>query len=127
MMNRLRTAFVSVTAVAVAMMVLGSNARAQSLSSLEKKASSLETKGKSLVGLLKRLEKRKPQTLALHKKEWSVFSLIQANIGALQADQIALLAMEASASGKKLKSIQRELKSIQTRVAAERGVATPVQ
>ena len=31
MMNRLRTAFVSVTAVAVAMMVLGSNARARSV------------------------------------------------------------------------------------------------
>src|SRR5208337_1135609 len=32
MMNRLRTVLVSVTAVAVAMMVLGSNARAQSVS-----------------------------------------------------------------------------------------------
>ena len=32
MMNRLRTVLVSVTAVAVAMMVLGSNARAKSVS-----------------------------------------------------------------------------------------------
>ena len=90
MMNRIRTALVSVTAVAVAMMVLGSNARAQSVSSLEKRASSLENQGKSLVGLLNRLEKRKPQTLTLYNKELSDFSMIQVNIHALVANQSAL-------------------------------------
>ena len=150
MINRTRTAFVSVTAVAVAMMVLGSNARAQSVSSLEKRASSLEKRasslenqGKSLVGLLNRLEKRKPQTLTLYNKELSDLSMIQVNIhalvanqSALLANQSALLAMEANLppASKKLKSIQKELNSIQkvlnstqTRVVAETGVATPVR
>ena len=89
MMNRLRTALVSVTAVAVAMMVLGSNARAQSVSSLE-------NEGKSLMRLLSSLEKEKRQTLTLHNRELSVFSMIQVNTKALVAEQSALVAEQSA-------------------------------
>ena len=143
MMNRLRTVLVSVTAVAVTMMVLGSNAQAQSVStaspqnylrflqglremkkgdprtqrlSPEKEGKSLEKEGKSLMQLLSGLEKKTPQTARLYKEEMWVFSRIQKNI-------TALVAIEAELPPRAAK----ELKSIQTLVVKERGVATPLR
>ena len=140
MMNRLRTALVSVTAVAVAMMVLGSNARAQSVStaspqnyltflqglpemkngkpwtrglgSLGKEAA----EGEFLMQLLSTLEMI-PQTATLYNEELSVFSMIQNNIN-------ALLAIEAKLPPQ---AFETELNSIQALVVKERGVATPVR
>ena len=111
MMNRLRTALVSVIAVAVAMMVLGSNARAGSVStaspqnylsflqgltethngiSLMQRYSSLDR----TMNILKHIPLPGPrlvrQIATLYNQELMVFSNIQKNINALLATQAAL-------------------------------------
>ena len=120
MMNRLRTVLVSVTAVAVAMMVLGSNARAKSVSTaspqkylrfLERLAeremengTSLMQRLSSLESTLKRLEnipdpgprlarRIATQEKTVYNKELMVFSEIQKNINALLATQADLQAL----------------------------------
>ena len=118
MMNRLRTALVSVTAVAVAMMVLGSNARAGSVSTaspqnylsfnylsfLEQLAQGEINNGGSLMQGLSSLERtmnnlkhRSPQSPWLVRLENSIytrelmdFSNIQNNINALLSTQTLL-------------------------------------
>ena len=113
MMNRLRTALVSVTAVAVAMMVLGSNARAGSVSTaspqnylsfLERLARGEITNGNSLMKGYSSLERtmnilentRHPgprlvrQIATLYNQELMVFSNIQKNLNALLATQTDL-------------------------------------
>src|SRR5208337_741090 len=147
MMNRLRTALVSVTAVAVAMMVLGSNARAQSVSTAspqdyltflqglpEMKNGEPWTQGLGSLGneaakgeflmqegqfLMQLLSilEMIPQTATLYNQELRVFSMIQNNIN-------ALLAIEAKLPPQ---AFETELNSIQALVVKERGVATPVR
>ena len=150
MMNRLRTVLVSVTAVAVSMMVLGSNARAKSVPTasqqkylrfLERLAeremengTSLMQRLSSLESTLKRLEnipdpgprlarRIATQEKTVYNKELMVFSEIQKNINALLATQADLQALPP----KEQKLVSSLLKSIQTQVASEKGVATPTR
>ena len=111
MMNRLRTALVSVTAVAVAMMVLGSNARAQSVSTASQQnyASFLlrlpEVKtGISLLqtykylerirNILKNIPHPRPwitrQISTLYNLEIRVLTNLQKNLNALLAREVVL-------------------------------------
>ena len=150
MMNRLRTVLVSVTAVAVAMMVLGSNARAKSVPTksqqeylrfLERLAEREMENGTSLIqrlssleSTLKRLEnipdpgprlarRIATQEKIVYNKELMVFSEIQKNINALLATQADLQALPP----KEQKLVSSLLKSIQAQVASEKGVATPTR
>jgi len=123
MMNRLRTALVSVTAVAVAMMVLGSNARAKSVStaspqkyvrlllrlaqgeirngtSLMKRYSSLkstlnrlETMSKAAATNSRLVRKIDAEIAAVSKQESTVGASIQKNANALQATTVSLQAV----------------------------------
>jgi hypothetical protein len=150
MMNRLRTVLVSVTAVAVATMVLGSNARAKSVPTasqqkylrlLERLAeremengTSLMQRLSSLESTLKRLEnipdpgprlarRIATQEKTVYNKELMVFSEIQKNTNALLATQADLQALPP----KEQKLVSSLLKSIQAQVASEKGVATPTR
>ena len=67
--------------------------------------------------LLSGLEKKTPQTARLYKEEMGVFSRIQKDI-------TALVAIEAELPPR---AALKELKSIQTLVVKERGVATPTR
>jgi hypothetical protein len=113
MMNRLRTVFVSVTAVAVAMMVLGSNARARSVATASRHPTASQQNyasfllrlpdartGMSLMqrlmtqettrNILKHIPFPSPRQIqriaTLYNQEMSVFSKLQTNISALVAD-----------------------------------------
>ncbi len=150
MMNRLRTVLVSVAAVAVSMIVLGSDARAKSVPTksqqkylrfLERLAEREMENGTSLVqrlssleSTLKRLEnipdpgpwlarRIATQEKTVYNKELMVFSEIQKNINALLATQADLQALPP----KEQKLVSSLLKSIQTQVASEKGVATPTR
>ena len=81
----------------------------------EEEGKSLEKEGQSLMQLLSGLEK-KPRNCRLYKEDMGVFSRIQKDI-------TALVAIEAELPPRAAK----ELKSIQTLVATERGVATPTR
>ena len=154
MMNRLRTVLVSVTAVAVTMMVLGSNARAKSVPTpsqqkylrlLERLAegeiktgTSLMQRYSSLERTINRLEniphprpglaREIAAAIARDSKQESwVVDRLQKNTNALlatQADLQALPPQEKAQVSKLLNSIQRLV--VEER-AEERGVATPVR
>ena len=114
MMNRLRTVFVSVTAVAVAMMVLGSNARARSVATASRHPTASQQNytvfllrlpaAKTGIALLQRYKsleatsnilKHIPlpspritrQIASLYNQETRVYSNLQKNINALVASQ----------------------------------------
>ena len=152
MMNRLRTVLVSVTAVAVAMMVLGSDARAKSVPTasqqkylrfLERLAEREMENGTSLMQRLrlpgehseKTGEHTRPgsparpancstQEKTVYNKELMVFSEIQKNTNALLATQADLQALPPKEAEASVSSL---LKSIQAQVASEKGVATPTR
>ena len=111
MMNRLRTALLSVAAVAVSMMVLGSNAQAKSVATRPQSYLKFlrqlpsAANGRSLLQRYNspartlNIPRRNPapgprqiQRIAtLYNREMSVFSRIQNNINALLANGISLL------------------------------------
>jgi len=151
MMNRLRTALVSVTAVAVAMMVLGSNARAKSVPTpsqqkylrlLERLAegeiktgTSLMLRYSSLGRTINRLENvphprpRLAREIAAaiardSKQESKVVASLQQNTNALLATKADLQALPPQ---EKAQVSNLLLNSIQRLVVEERGVATRVR
>jgi len=155
MINRSRTAFVSVATVAVSMILLGSDARARSVSPaappqnyvrfLEMLASREIKTGNSLMGRLSSLEKRMnrlesipqpgprlarliaTQEKIIFNQELIVFSMIHHNINSLLATQADLQALPLPLPPREQAQISKLLSSIQKVVVAEKGVATPVQ
>ena len=150
MINRPRTAFVSVVAVAVAMIVLGSDARAKSVStashqkyvrflqrlaqgeikngiSLMRRLSSLERTMKKLENIPHpgpRLARRiATQEKTIYNQELMVFSKNQKNTNALLATQAALQGLPLQDQAQ----VSNLLNRIQGAVVSERGVATPVR
>ena len=150
MMNRLGTALVSVTAVAVAMMVLGSNARAKSVRTASpqkyvrflqglaegeiKSGTSLIQRYSSLERTINRLENtphprpRLAREIAAEiatdsKQESGVVASLQKNTNALLATQADLQALPPQEKAQ----VSNLLNSIQTLVVSEKGVATPVR
>jgi hypothetical protein len=152
MINRPRTAFVSVAAVAVSMIMLGSDARAKSKSnttaSSQKYVRFLENLAKaelktapSLIRTSNSLERTmnslesipnpRPQLArriasqekAIYKQELKVFSEIQNNTKALLATQTDLQTLPPQERAQ----VSSLLTRIQGAVASEKGVATPVR
>ncbi|MGA2702737.1 MAG: hypothetical protein ABSH35_16800 [Isosphaeraceae bacterium] len=154
MMNRLRTALVSVAAVAVAMMVLGSDARAGSVSTaspqnylsfLERLAQGEIQNGTSLMRGLSSLERtmnilenilkdtRHPSRGLVQRittEEKTIYNQELMDFSNIQKNTNALLATEADLRAlppKEQLQVSNLLKSMQRLVVAERGVATPVR
>jgi len=151
MINRPRTAFVSIAAVAVSMIVLGTDARAKSgpaaspqkyVRYLEKLAkgemkngTSLVQRASSLESTLKRLEnipnpgpRLAAKIAADFKQESKVVASLQNNANALQATIKALMAVPlADLPPQQQAQVSSVVKSGQILVAAEKGVATPVR
>ncbi len=152
MINRPRTAFVSVATIAVSMILLGSDARAKSASTassqgyvrfLEKLAAGEIKKGKSLVQRSSSLERTMnrlesiphpgpilarriaTQEKTTFNQELIVFSMIKQNTNALKATQTDLQAL--SLPPREQAQVSNLLSSIQKVVVAEKGVATPVR
>ena len=150
MMNRLRTAFVSVTAVAVSMIVLGSDARAKSVPTASqqnylrllerlaegeiKNGTSLMQRYSSLEMTINRLENiphprpRLAREIAAEiatdfKQESRVVASLQNNTNALLATQADLQALPPQEKAQ----VSNLLNSIQRLVVEERGAATPVR
>src|SRR5271166_1988591 len=150
MINRTRTAFVSVAAVAVSMFVLGSDARAKSVPAASpqkyvrylqqlakgdmKIGTSLMQRSNSLQSTMNRLKNipqpgpRRAQRIATQEKtvynqELTVFSKIHHNTNALLATQADIQALPPQEQAQ----FANLLSSIQGVVASERGVATPTR
>jgi len=142
MMNRLRTALVSVTAVAVAMMVLGSNARAgsdstasqqkyvslllrlaereikngtslmQRDSSLQRTMSRLETMSKAAAPTSRLVRKIDAKIATVYKQQLTVVASLQKNTNALLATQ-ALLQVQYQALQQALPSQKDRKEALQ--------------
>ena len=142
MMNRQRTVLVSVTAVAVAMMVLGSNAQAQSVPTASPKnyvsflrglpeaktGMSLMQRFTSLertMNVLKHIPLPGPrivrQMSSVHNQEMSVFSNIQKNINALLARWSVLQGRYQALENQKERCCAQGKVSLARRVAAQQG------
>ena len=150
MINRPRTAFVSIAAVAVSMIVLGTDARAKSgraaspqktVTFLKSLAAREITTGKSLVrranaleGTINRLEIKSPsprlaRQIAADSKQLSkVVASLQANTNVLQATMVLLQTMpSADLTPRQQAQVSSLLSSIQAQVVSDKGVATPTR
>ena len=151
MINRPRTAFVSIAAVAVSMIVLGTDARAKSgpAASPQKTVRFLESlaaremkTGKSLVrranaleGTINILENRPnpgprlARQIATDSKQLSkVVASLQANTNVLQATTVLLQAVpSADLTPRQQAQVSSLLSSMQAQVVSDKGVATPTR
>jgi len=150
MINRTRTAFVSVAAVAVSMFVLGTDARAKSVPAASpqkyvrylqqlakgdmKNGTSLIKTANSLQGKMNKLKNipnpgpRLAQRIATQEKtvynqELTVSSKIHHNTSALLATQADILALPTQEQAQ----FSNLLSKMQGVVASEKGVATPTR